>query len=371
MNVPPVDLDAIVASFAGEQPAGVDVRADAATSANYHELRDARAAARAVERRAMYESEEGSANALEAMQAWRRVAAQAMQLLGGVSKDLEVAAWLSEALLRLQGFPGLRDGFRIIAGLVETHWENLHPQPDEDGLQRRLAAIAGLNGEGMEGTLVAPIRMAPLVPTEAGAFALWHYERAARIERLTSASAREAALNEAGFCLETVATAARALPRGRGSEIHAAVVDAHAAVEAAGAALDHAAGEAAPSLRQILNVLEEVREACCYLGLAPENDVFDAEEEGPSVGAAQAARDDCPAKQHRYASREAAISEILRIAAYLRRVEPHSPISYTLEEAVRRARLPLMDLLPELIPDREARRLFLLAAGIGPVDDGE
>ncbi|CAH1650737.1 Type VI secretion system protein ImpA [Hyphomicrobiales bacterium] len=369
MSAAIVDVDAIVASFAGERPAGIDARADAAVSASYHELKDARAAARAIERRAMYAEEGDSASPAEAVQAWRSVAAQATQLLSAVSKDLEVAAWLSEALLRLQGFPGLRDGFRIIAGLVETHWADLHPQPDEDGLQRRLAAIAGLNGEGMEGTLVAPIRMALLIPAASGDFTLWHYQRAARIERLTPASAREAAIAEAGFSLEAVAVAARALPRGRGGEIFAAVVDAHAAVKAASAALDEAAGDAAPSLRQILNVLEEAREACCHLGLAPD-DVVGAEDDLP-VEASRPSRDDGPAKECGYASRDAAIAEIVRIATYLRRIEPHSPISYTLEEAVRRARLPLIELLPELIPDREARRLFLLAAGVNQVVDRE
>ncbi|MBS7697297.1 MULTISPECIES: type VI secretion system protein TssA [unclassified Chelatococcus] len=366
MTVGIVDINTIVAPFAGEQPAGFDTRGDSTASVSYHELKDARAAARAAERRAAYDEESASASSAEAVQAWRIVAAQAVQLLATASKDLEVAAWLSEALLRLHGFAGLRDGFRVIAGLVETHWEDLHPQPDEDGLQRRLAGIAGLNGEGMEGTLIAPIRLAALVPHASGDFALWHYERAARMERLSPVSAREAAIAEAGFSLETVAMAARALPRSSASEIFGSVVDAHAAVKAAGAALDEAAGGAAPSLRQILNVLEEVREACCYLGLAP-GDGATGEEEDLPVEASQASQDGCT--QGGYTSRDAAIAEVVRIAAYLRRIEPHSPISYTLDEAVRRARLPLMDLLPELIPDRDARRLFLMAAGINQMDD--
>ncbi|MBS7706451.1 type VI secretion system protein TssA [Chelatococcus asaccharovorans] len=368
MTAAALDIATIVAPLAGEAPAGADLRADGALSASYHMLRDARAAARAAERRAVYEEEDVDAGRVEATQAWRGVAAQAAQLLGETSKDLEVAAWLSEALLRLRGFQGLRDGFRVIAGLVDSFWDDLHPLPDGDGLQRRLSAVAGLNGEGTEGAIIAPIRMVPLIPSMGGAFTLWHYQCAARIERLTPVAAREAAMAEAGFSLEDIVSAARALPANERHEIFSAIVEAHAAVQAAGAALDRAAGEAAPSLRQIVDVLEEAREACRYLGLAPEGGVIATADNAP-VGSTPSSGDSCRPADGVYASREAALAEILSIAAYLRRIEPHSLISYTLEEAVRRARLPLIDLLPELIPDGQARRRFLMAAGVRQADD--
>ena len=54
------------------------------------------------------------------------------QELSKRTKDLDLAVWLSEALLRREGFPGLRDGLDLIYGLVEGFWDTLYPEI-EDG----------------------------------------------------------------------------------------------------------------------------------------------------------------------------------------------------------------------------------------------
>ena len=52
------------------------------------------------------------------------------------------------------------------------------------------------------------------------------------------------------------------------------------------------------------------------------------------------------------------------IAAFFRQTEPHSPIPYTLEQTVRWGRMPLPDLLAELIPDSNARQHYFRMVGI-------
>ena len=52
------------------------------------------------------------------------------------------------------------------------------------------------------------------------------------------------------------------------------------------------------------------------------------------------------------------------IAEYFRRTEPHSPIPYSLEQAVRWGRTPLPELLEELIPDPGGREHYFRLAGI-------
>ena len=49
-------------------------------------------------------------------------------------KDLEIAAWLTEALLRDGGLAGLAAGVGLMAGLVEAFWDELYPLPDEEGM---------------------------------------------------------------------------------------------------------------------------------------------------------------------------------------------------------------------------------------------
>jgi type VI secretion system protein ImpA len=362
MTPPTIDLDHLLRPIPGDCAAGADLRTDAALATLYHDLRDARAAARSAERRAIHDGDEGGIP-----RSWRAVADQASLVLGEYSKDLEIAAWLTEALLRLHGFAGLRDGFRVIEELVRHYWEPLHPQPDEDGLSARLAPIAGLNGEGGAGTLIAPIRLVPLVSSDSGAFAFWHYERAAKMERITPLARKEAALAEAGFSLSTIEGCLHAIPAEAAAGLLADVAAARAAVVAAAEALAEAAGAEAPPVRQILDILDEVKEALRGLGFHHSTTA------GSPEAAHEPAADGPPLVERdaRYASRSEAVAEVLVIASYLRRIEPHSPISYTLEEAVRRANLSLLDLLPELVPDRDARRQFLTAAGIHFVESEE
>jgi type VI secretion system protein ImpA len=52
-------------------------------------------------------------------------------------------------------------------------------------------------------------------------------------------------------------------------------------------------------------------------------------------------------------SREEAFQRIAVIATYLRRVEPHHPVSYLLERAVRWTHMPLEEWLNEVVQNDE------------------
>ena len=103
------DFEAILAPLAGEQPTGVDLREDYAPNSIYFRLRDARAGARDAERQA---ETEGGDEGLPAL--WRPVATLAISALKSNSKDLEVATWLTEALVRIAGLRGLMAGASVI-----------------------------------------------------------------------------------------------------------------------------------------------------------------------------------------------------------------------------------------------------------------
>ena len=66
------------------------------------------------------------------------------------------------------------------------------------------------------------------------------------------------------------------------------------------------------------------------------------------------------------ASREEALRSLAAIAEFFRRTEPLSPLSYTLQEAVRRARMSWPELLEEIVPDAGQRSQILLSLGIRP-----
>jgi type VI secretion system protein ImpA len=82
---------------------------------------------------------------------WRVVSEKCCELLKR-SKDLRIATYLTLALLKLEGFTGLRDGLFLLRGLLERFWDKLYPQLDPndnyDPLERinvlqSLSPIAG------------------------------------------------------------------------------------------------------------------------------------------------------------------------------------------------------------------------------------
>src|SRR5271170_7457674 len=65
------------------------------------------------------------------------------------SKDLQLAAWLTEALLKQRGFAGLKDGLLVCSGLLEKFWDTLYPEP-EDGDPQPRSAPMGFVGTKLE-----------------------------------------------------------------------------------------------------------------------------------------------------------------------------------------------------------------------------
>jgi type VI secretion system protein ImpA len=71
------------------------------------------------------------------------------------------------------------------------------------------------------------------------------------------------------------------------------------------------------------------------------------------------------------ASREDALKRLDEVAKWFRRTEPHSPLAYTLDEAVRRGRMTLPELLAEIVPDYATRSTILTSLGIKPPSEYE
>lgn len=366
----PLDIDALLAPIDDDNPAGTNLREDASPDSPYYALKDARSIARSRER-SMDDSEEGVL-----LPEWRTILDTAPGVLAERSKDLEVASWLTEALIRADGFGGLAGGFRLIAGLVDGFWESLYPPEDEDGVETKVAPVTGLNGEGGDGTLIAPIRRVPIsLGNSAGPFATWQFDQAMELRRIDDEERRQARIDAGAVAYEDFERAVRETPADFYIALDADLEAAQTALAAMSDALDAKAGHDAPPLGTIRDALTAVRDAVGFImrewGKAPDAPLEPAETAAPAEAAVAAGASSAPAPAGAtgvgpIASREDAFQAMLRIAEFFRKTEPHSPVSYTLEELVRRGRMPLTDLIGELIPDDDARRNFLLRAGIAP-----
>ena len=184
-----IDMDALLAPIAEDAPAGRDLREDFSAQSTYYRLRDARAEARAAERQA--DADPSAESGMPPQ--WRQVRDLAIQALSGQSKDIEVAAWLTEALVRLEGPRGLAAGAHLIAKLAEAYWaQNLYPVPDEDGIATLVAPVTGLNGEGGDGTLAQPLRKLTLFRRPDGSdMAFWQYKQSEQLATMETARAAQ------------------------------------------------------------------------------------------------------------------------------------------------------------------------------------
>lgn len=367
-----LDFERLLAPIPGDHPTGGDLRKDTSPNPIYYRIKDARSAARAAERslEALDDDSDAERESATPLKEWRTVLELAPKVLAEQTKDLEIAAWLIEGLVRIHGFAGLRDGFRLARGLVETFWDDLYPVEDEDGVLTKVAPLAGLNGEGAEGALIQPIRKIPVTDgADPGPFGLWHYEQASKLLEV-SEEKREQRVAAGAVTLAQFEASAKATPP---DFYRTAIPDLELCQSEFGqlnAALTERCGPDAPPSSQISAVLGAVQDVLQAFG---RDAVAVQEASGPTdatdeVVPGQAAPD-ASASAGSLRTRDDAFRTLLKVAEFFRRTEPHSPISYTLEDVVRRGRMSLPELLGELITDTEARRTFLLTAGIKPQEE--
>ena len=102
---------------------------------------------------------------------WAAVGRMAADL-ASQTKDLRVLAKLTQALIRTEGYGGLRDGLALIRGTVERYWDCLYPpiDPDDGDPTLRVNTLLGLCDSDLT---LKPLRDAPLVRSRSlGRFSL-------------------------------------------------------------------------------------------------------------------------------------------------------------------------------------------------------
>jgi type VI secretion system protein ImpA len=365
MAVDGIDLEEILAPISAEAPAGSDARQDFSPSSLYFRLRDARAEARQAERAA--DADPNADSGL--LEGWRQVRTLAVKALREQTKDLEIAAWLTESLVRSDGLAGLAAGADIIAGLAERYWDTLYPMPDEDGISTKVGPVTGLNGEGGDGTLIQPLRKQKLFNDGNGApVLLFQYDQSAELRSIEPKRA-EARVAAGVVPFERMEAAARAAGAGALVALRRDLREAERAWGVMGQVLDGLAGADAPPTSRVRDVLARIN---AVIGLYAPAEVAAAD---PGANADAAAPDladsgDAPAGNgagagvRKIRTREDALAILTELAGYFRRTEPQSPLAYTIDDAVRRARLTWPELLDELIADSAMRETILNNLGI-------
>lgn len=367
-----LDFDTLLSPVDGDNPAGEDLRANISPDSPYYKVKDARSAARAAERR--MEAEEGEPTQAD----WRGVLSLAPNLIAGRSKDLEIACWLIEALVRENGFAGFRDGLRLLRGMVQNFWDGLYPLEDEDGIETKLAPIVGMLGEGPNSALCLALRKVPLTQGyDPGPFASWHYDLAMDVEKIADEDKKQKRVDAGAPTLAGFEQSFRQNPV---SFIQNTMDDLEGVIEhlnGLGDDLYAVCSHDAPSVASTRDVAEQVLGLVRHLGagMLPAESAGDAYDEtagaslgagGGEAGGAAPVRAGGP-----ITTREQALKTLLDVAEFFTRSEPHSFLPLMLENVVRRGRMTFLDLLADLVPDEEARKALFLRAGVPHETDNQ
>ncbi|BFM12103.1 type VI secretion system protein TssA [Simiduia litorea] len=363
-----IDLESLKKPISEDSPQGADLRTDRSPTSAFYAIKDARNAARAAERSALFDDN------VDLLAPWKDVARLAPDILTNISKDLEVSAWYTEALIRLHGLAGLRDGLALIKCLVTEHWEGLYPQPDEDGMETKVAPLTGLNGDGGDGTLLAPLRNMPITLEDAGGlFSFWQYQQARDADRIVDEDEKSDRIDVMGYSLKNITDTILSTSVSDSVAIVDTLEECLDYFKSTQAALRQNCDKFAPPSTNISNLLEEllrttrfmykekIEENEALINAANANDQESSAEGTPDM---ETGAPGVKLVQGPIADREDALRRLEEIAAYFRRYEPHTPIGPSLERLVSWGRMTVSDLMMQLLPEESARGLFSQLTGV-------
>ena len=272
---------------------------------------------------------------------WPGIEELAQETLATTSKDLLVAARLTEALVKRRGFGGLRDGLRLLRRLTEECWDRIYPIIEDGDLEGRAAVFVWLDDELKGAKFPYTLRTVPLTrvgkePDSSPQYGWQHWRDAQDAKGSVTAEAFE----------QAVVGTPREYCQAAFEDIGESLQD----LEGLGTFLTSKMGETAPGLAQMRRALVECQELAKNIlhrkGPAP----VAVREVPPTAAAAETAAPgaDAPAMR-RPLTREDLLARLADASALLLEMEPHSPIAYMIQRAVKLARLPFPDLMKVLV----------------------
>ena len=352
-----MDIEAYIAPISEEEPCGSDLRNDTSVESIYYKLRDARNSARKAERIALADADEAGT----VDENWYQLKDLSLDALKNETKDLEVVAWFIEATTRIDGIKGFIQGYQLASELIRRFWsDEIFPAIDEDGIETRVSPLSGLNGFDGAGTLITPIKSILLTQNDEYLPAcVWQYEQAVQLERL-DAEKKQSRIDNGAIPLESIKKSVVLTPDSFYQELVSDLQTALETYEAFTQEFDRVCESLPQPTSNIRNALRECLQAVEYLAkdklAVTEESVSQEQDEGGAETASYQAEG--------INRREQAVNTLRQVAEYFRKTEPHSPISYLLEQSIRWSDLSLPELLQQLIPEEGAREQYFKLTGI-------
>jgi type VI secretion system protein ImpA len=264
---------------------------------------------------------------------WPTVREQAFALAAR-TRDLRVAAWLTRAAAHVDGFAGAVQGLRLLRGLLEHYWEQVHPvldPNDELDPTARLNALYPLHHESG----LSDLRAAGLTNARGSI----------TVRDLELAFGRADPLPGEPVATEAGATPAVAAAQAQSPHLAAAMAGGLEAVQAISKLLDARLGtDRSPDLTPLSRLMQCVAQAGRR-----------AQGEAPlpsdaAVGAQSSAGANVR-PQGGIQSREDAIRALQGVSDWIERNEPSNPAPLLIQRAQRLMKKNFLEIIRDLVPE--------------------
>jgi len=265
----------------------------------------------------------------------------ATEALSTKSKDLQLAAWLTEAVMFRDHVAGLREGLDLLRGFMETFWDTLYPEIDDGDLEFRAAPLAWVGSK-----LDVSVRRLPLTKSKLDYFKFQESRRVGYEADATSeskAAERATAIAEKKCTAEEFDEAVRATGDPYYEKLGANLAATLLSLQSLEALSDEKFGREAPSFANLRTALEELQDVVKQYH-QPAEEVTEGESEAPSEEvieeASTPAASGAPTGKKKSVSaepadRDDALERLTLVAHFLRHESPVNPIPYLLLRALR------------------------------------
>jgi type VI secretion system protein ImpA len=267
---------------------------------------------------------------------WPGIVRQCQEILQRTSKDLLVSARLTEALTKLHGFAGARDGLHLIGLLVDQCWDRLNPPIEDGDVELRLSPFIWLDETDRGARFPTTLRQLPLINGPEGKFSWLDWKAFQEGRPTIPREELEKAMRSTplSFCQQQLEEITQSL-----HELDVLTQNLNAKM-----------GPMAPGLTGIRQALDGCRLLTQSLvdskgGEAP------AEPKPSEEQTAAAAPQPGDGVARPAASRAEAYRQLQQAASLLEQLEPHSPVPYLVRKAVELGKLPFPELMRRLIRD--------------------
>jgi type VI secretion system protein ImpA len=346
-----IGIEVLLAPISDDSPAGENLQ----YTGLHDEIREAR--------RADENLEQGDWKRDLKVADWSQVVSLSTDAMMARTKDLQVCAWLVEALVKLYGLVGLRDGLKLMRGLHEQFWDNLFPEIDEGDLDARANALAWMDRQA-----AIAIKDVQITSASSGAnFSYALYEEAKQFdipedlsaleseqrERVEALKARIA--EEQKLTTEDWAKAKKTTRRAYFEEIYALLNECWTEYQSLDAVMDEKFARQTPGLGDLRKTLDAVRSLIGNIVKEKRvSEPYPGELE--EIADSQGVSDDNPQRAGFSANgsiraRQDAFRRLAEVSEYFRINEPHSPVSYLVQRAIKWGQMPLESWLEDVIKD--------------------